>query len=55
VTVRQLLTHTSGIEGDHFQDTGRGDDGVERYVATCRELGFSHPVGQPSPTATAAS
>ncbi|GAA0588668.1 beta-lactamase family protein [Kribbella sandramycini] len=32
VTVRQLLTHTSGIDGDVFTDTGRGDDCVERYV-----------------------
>jgi CubicO group peptidase (beta-lactamase class C family) len=45
VTVRQLFTHTSGIQGDHFEDTGRGDDCVERYVATCATLGFSHPVG----------
>src|SRR6478609_2815702 len=33
VTVRHLLTHTSGIDGDIFTDTGRGDDCVERYVA----------------------
>ena len=33
VTVRHLLTHTSGIDGDIFVDTGRGDDCVERYVA----------------------
>jgi CubicO group peptidase (beta-lactamase class C family) len=45
VTMRHLLTHTSGIEGDHFVDTGRGDDVLERYVQTCAELGFSHPVG----------
>jgi CubicO group peptidase (beta-lactamase class C family) len=32
ITVRQLLTHTSGIDGDVFTDTGRGDDCVERYV-----------------------
>lgn len=32
VTVRHLLTHTSGIDGDIFVDTGRGDDCVERYV-----------------------
>jgi CubicO group peptidase (beta-lactamase class C family) len=45
VTVRHLLCHTSGIEGDHFEDTGRGDDALERYVASCAKLGFSHPVG----------
>jgi CubicO group peptidase (beta-lactamase class C family) len=32
VTVRHLLTHTSGIDGDVFTDTGRGDDCVEKYV-----------------------
>lgn len=32
VTVRQLLTHTAGFEGDVFTDTGKGDDCVERYV-----------------------
>jgi CubicO group peptidase (beta-lactamase class C family) len=32
VTVRHLLTHTSGIDGDIFTDTGRGDECVERYV-----------------------
>jgi CubicO group peptidase (beta-lactamase class C family) len=26
VTPRHLLTHTSGIDGDFFYDTGRGDD-----------------------------
>ena len=39
VTVRQLLTHSSGIDGDFFQDTGRGDDCVERYVLACSGLG----------------
>ncbi|MFC7430502.1 MULTISPECIES: serine hydrolase domain-containing protein [unclassified Agrococcus] len=34
VTVRHLLTHTSGIDGDLFTDTGRGDDCLERYVET---------------------
>jgi CubicO group peptidase (beta-lactamase class C family) len=33
ITVRQLLTHTNGIDGDLFTDTGRGDDCLERYVA----------------------
>lgn len=32
VTLRHLLTHTSGIGGDHFADHGRGDDCLERYV-----------------------
>ena len=33
VTVRHLLTHSSGLDGDIFEDTGRGDDCVEKYVA----------------------
>ncbi|WP_405149108.1 beta-lactamase family protein [Sphaerisporangium sp. NBC_01403] len=31
-TVRQLLCHTSGFEGDVFTDTGKGDDCLEKYV-----------------------
>ena len=38
VTVRHLLTHTSGIDGDVFTDTGRGDDCVERYVDLLAEV-----------------
>jgi CubicO group peptidase (beta-lactamase class C family) len=45
VTVRQLLAHTSGIDGDLFLDTGRGDDAVERYVEAMRGLAQTHPVG----------
>jgi CubicO group peptidase (beta-lactamase class C family) len=44
-TVRHLLTHTSGIDGDFFLDTGRGDDCVERYVEACADLGRSCPLG----------
>ncbi|GAT72315.1 beta-lactamase [Microbacterium sp. HM58-2] len=32
ITVRQLLSHTAGFEGDVFVDTGAGDDNLERYV-----------------------
>lgn len=45
VTVRHLLTHTSGIDGDLFLDTGRGDDCLERYVAACADLVQLHPPG----------
>ncbi len=34
ITVRQLLNHTAGFEGDIFTDTGTNDDCVEKYVAT---------------------
>ena len=33
ITLRHLLSHTSGLEGDRFEDTGEGDDAVARYVA----------------------
>jgi len=45
VTIRHLLTHTSGIDGDVFTDTGRGDDCLERYVDILGEAGQNHPVG----------
>lgn len=45
VTVRHLLTHTSGIDGDLFLDTGRGDDAVARYVEAMAELSPVHPIG----------
>lgn len=45
VTVRHLLTHTSGIDGDLFLDTGRGDDCVEKYVEACAGLAQNHPLG----------
>ena len=45
VTVRHLLTHTSGIDGDLFTDTGRGDDCVERYVELLADAPRNYPVG----------
>ncbi|MFC4116272.1 serine hydrolase domain-containing protein [Nonomuraea zeae] len=45
VTIRHLLSHTSGIDGDLFIDTGRGDDCVEKYVAACADLIQNHPLG----------
>ncbi|WP_350280794.1 serine hydrolase domain-containing protein [Kribbella sp. HUAS MG21] len=32
ITIRQLLTHTSGFSGDAFTSTSRGDDAVELFV-----------------------
>ena len=46
ISVRMLLTHTSGIDGDFFQTTGRGDDAVERYVLACAALPQLHPPGK---------
>lgn len=45
VTLRHLLSHSSGIDGDHFLDTGRGDDVLEKYVASCSELEQQFAVG----------
>jgi CubicO group peptidase (beta-lactamase class C family) len=45
VTIRHLLTHSSGIDGDNLADTGRGDDALEKYVATCARLRQVHPLG----------
>src|SRR3954452_25287867 len=45
VTMRHLLTHTSGIDGDIFTDTGRGDDCLEKYVASLSDAAQNHPLG----------
>ncbi|WP_329558070.1 beta-lactamase family protein [Streptomyces uncialis] len=45
VTIRQLLSHTSGIDGDFFHDTGRGDDCLDKYADACRQLPAVHPLG----------
>lgn len=46
ITTRQLMAHTAGFEGDIFTDTGRGDDCVERYVATLGEVAQLFPPGE---------
>lgn len=47
ITMRRLLTHTSGIDaGDYFKDCGRGDDAIEKYVASFAEVGMLYPVGK---------
>jgi CubicO group peptidase (beta-lactamase class C family) len=43
ITPRHLLTHTSGLEGDHLIDTGWNADALARYVATLAGLGQIHP------------
>ncbi|UMG94660.1 prolyl oligopeptidase family serine peptidase [Nocardioides sp. TF02-7] len=45
VTVWHLLTHTSGIDGDIFTDTGRGDDCLEKYVGELADAAQNHPIG----------
>jgi CubicO group peptidase (beta-lactamase class C family) len=46
VTVLQLLNHSAGWQGDFFEDTGRGDDAVARYVEKMAELEQVFPLGQ---------
>lgn len=45
VTVRHLMNHTSGLDGDVFTDTGRGDDCVARYVEHFGDVERVFPVG----------
>jgi CubicO group peptidase (beta-lactamase class C family) len=46
VTVLQLLNHSAGWQGDYFEDTGRGDDALARYVETMANLEQVYPLGQ---------
>jgi CubicO group peptidase (beta-lactamase class C family) len=45
-TVRQLLCHTAGFEGDDFTDTGRGDDALRLYVEGLADAAQIHPLGR---------
>jgi CubicO group peptidase (beta-lactamase class C family) len=45
ITVRELLTHTAGFEGDIFTDTGVGDDCIEKYVASLHDVRQLFPPG----------
>ncbi len=38
ITVRQLICHTSGFEGDILADTGPGDDALEKFVAELADV-----------------
>jgi CubicO group peptidase (beta-lactamase class C family) len=42
ITPRHLLTHSSGVHGDHLVDTGWNSDALERYVATLPGVGQIH-------------
>jgi len=46
MTVRQLLSHTAGFEGDIFTDTGPGDDALEKYVARLDDVAQLFPPGE---------
>ena len=45
VTVRHLLTHSSGIDGDIFTDTGRGDECYERFAGLLGDTDRLFPPG----------
>ncbi|HEX5167238.1 MAG TPA: serine hydrolase domain-containing protein [Thermomicrobiales bacterium] len=46
VTVRQLLNHTAGWTGDYFDDTGMGDDAIDKMVRQMAEIPQLTPLGQ---------
>jgi CubicO group peptidase (beta-lactamase class C family) len=45
VTLRHLLAHTSGINGDPVIDAGRGDDCLARFVEGCADVPQCHALG----------
>jgi CubicO group peptidase (beta-lactamase class C family) len=45
VTVRNLLTHTSGWTGDFDRPCGRGEDALARFVDACRDAQQLLPTG----------
>jgi len=46
VTIRHLLTHTGGWEGDYFDDFGLGDDALARMAGRLEELPQLTPLGE---------
>ncbi len=46
ITLRHLLTHTSGIFGDFFEDFGFGDDALARAIAKYDTLRQMTPPGE---------
>jgi CubicO group peptidase (beta-lactamase class C family) len=44
-TMRHLLTHTGGWQGDFFPDTGNGDDALARYVRLLADVPQLTPLG----------
>ncbi|MGW0601895.1 serine hydrolase domain-containing protein [Streptomyces sp. NPDC002776] len=45
LTLRHLLSHTSGLPGDNMLDLGHGEDVLERYAAACSGQTLVHPAG----------
>jgi len=46
ITMRHLLSHTSGLPCDLIVDTGRGDDVLERYLEQVRDEPLMHEPGE---------
>ncbi|MDQ1694987.1 MAG: hypothetical protein QOJ03_340, partial [Frankiaceae bacterium] len=46
VTVLHLFNHTAGWEGDMMDNTGDGDDAIEKYVARMVRLEQVSPLGE---------
>lgn len=47
ITIRQLLTHTNGIDAaDYFNDYGPGDDAIEKFVASLSEMAQIYAPGE---------
>ena len=46
VTMRHLVTHTTGWVGDYFADTGEGDDALARFVAKLAKAPQLTPLGE---------
>ncbi|WP_202873891.1 serine hydrolase domain-containing protein [Kribbella speibonae] len=46
VTVRQLLNHSAGWQGDYFWDTGQGDEALAQYVAGMTKVPQLTPLGK---------
>lgn len=46
VTMRQLLCHTCGLQGDYYADFGWGPDTVQRYVESLNGVDQVHPPGE---------
>lgn len=46
VTMRHLLTHTGGWQGDYFDDFGPGGDALARMVAALADLPQVTPLGE---------
>src|SRR5690554_3029929 len=45
ITVRHLLSHQAGFEGDVFTDTGRGDDAIATFVDLLADMPQIFPPG----------